>query len=160
MTTHRKSHFHWSWTLFVLFFLMAVIDIRYAILGLLCMALPLYHALRGRGKIHCSLYCPRGSFLQRIVQRISLHNPLPPFLRSAYLKWTVFAVMMGVFALSLYDTGGDPYRIGMSILRLVAVSSAIAAAMGIVYKPRSWCTVCPMGHVTSMIRKSQRSPGK
>lgn len=148
----RKSHMKWSWVLMVSFILLSIIDIRFGLLGFLCMTVPLYHALRGRGKIHCSHYCPRGSLLGKFLKSLSFDNNLPPYLRGKGAKNVLLGLMLIMFSISLSHAGLNIYRIAFAVFRLMMVSLAVGVLMGIIFKPRSWCQVCPMGHGTALIK--------
>ncbi|MFT5871240.1 MAG: hypothetical protein ACI8WT_000158 [Clostridium sp.] len=79
--TKKKSHQNWSWIIMVSFILLSISDIRFGLFGILCMTMPMHHAIKGRGKIHCSHYCPRGSILQKFLKEISFNNALPVGIR-------------------------------------------------------------------------------
>ncbi len=150
-----KSHQGWSWILLITFLLLSILDIRFGLLGFICMSAPIYHALRGKGKIHCSKYCPRGSLLGKFLQRLSFENELPLFMKGKKAKNTLLGLMLFMFSLSLYHAGFDSRAIGFAVFRLMTVSLIFGMIMGIIYKPRSWCIVCPMGHATGLIRDFQ-----
>ncbi|AOT71350.1 4Fe-4S ferredoxin [Geosporobacter ferrireducens] len=150
-----KSHQGWSWILLIMFLLLSILDIRFGLLGFICMSAPIYHALRGKGKIHCSKYCPRGSLLGKFLQRLSFENELPLFMKGKKAKNTLLGLMLFMFSLSLYHAGFDSRAIGFAVFRLMTVSLIFGMIMGIIYKPRSWCIVCPMGHATGLIRDFQ-----
>ncbi len=159
----RKSHQSWSWILLVLFILLSIIDIRFGLLGFVCMGAPIYHAVRGRGKIHCSKYCPRGSMLGRFLGLISFDYPLPHFLKTKTAKNILLLLMMLMFGISLYHAFHTPNvvkAIGLGIFRLMMASLALGIIMGIVFKPRSWCQVCPMGHGTALIKELQSNKNR
>ncbi|QEK11286.1 4Fe-4S ferredoxin [Crassaminicella thermophila] len=154
----KKSHQSWSWILMVLFFILAIVDVRFGLLGFVCMAAPIYHALRGRGKIHCSKYCPRGSILGNFLKYVSLDKNLPKALRGKSAKNILLTLMMIMFSISLYHAFQAPNvikAVGFAIFRLMVASSILAFIMGVIFKPRSWCQVCPMGHTTALIKQSQ-----
>ncbi|MDA3899072.1 MAG: 4Fe-4S binding protein [Spirochaetes bacterium] len=153
--TTKTNIMSWSWVFFISFFVLSIIDIRFALAGFLCMSVPLYHAIRGRGKVHCSKYCPRGSFLKNMIPAISLDSIPPAFMRSIRFKQILLSLLVLNFFVSLYLAGGDFKLVAMAIFRLMVVSSVLAMVMGIVYKPRVWCTVCPMGYVTQLISKKR-----
>lgn len=155
-----KSHQGWSWILLVMFLLLSILDIRFGFLGFICMGAPIYHALRGKGKIHCSKYCPRGSLLGKFLQRLSLENELPAFMKGKKAKNILLGLMLSMFSLSLYHAGFDSRAVGFAIFRLMTVSLVFGVIMGIIYKPRSWCIVCPMGHATGLIRDFQSQNSK
>lgn len=144
----------------VLFFILSIIDIRFGILGFLCMGFPLYHAFKGRGKVHCVKYCPRGSFLGKFLSTISLKNNLPKSMNTKTFKNIVLVVMLIVFNISLYRAGLDFINISICIFKFILISSIIAIILGVFYKPRSWCVICPMGHATGMIRDAQNKNRK
>lgn len=137
--------------------MLSIIDIRFGILGLACMGVPLYLALSGRGKIHCSKYCPRGSLLGTFLKNISLQNNLPKFLRTKTIKNIMLIWMVGMFSISLYMAGGDLIKTGYAIFRMMLISSLMGVILGILFKPRSWCQVCPMGYATGLIEKSKKA---
>lgn len=149
-----KSHMKWSWIFMVLFIVLSIVDIRFGVLGFICMTVPMYHAIRGRGKIHCSHYCPRGSLLGKFLKNISLQNNLPKNLRGKTVKNILLILMMTMFSISLIHAGLSFNRIAFAVFRLMTASLALGIVMGIVFKPRAWCQVCPMGYATGLIKKS------
>lgn len=149
----NKSHMQWAWAIMIAFLTLGIIDFRFGILGFACMGAPMYHALRGRGKVHCQKYCPRGSLLGRMLEHVSMNRKLPKFMMKKSFKHGLLAVMMIVFSISMYHAGWNFYRIAFSMFRFMTMSLAIGIIMGIVFKPRSWCTVCPMGTGTGLIQK-------
>ncbi|MBB6216924.1 hypothetical protein HNQ80_003029 [Anaerosolibacter carboniphilus] len=153
-----KSHQSWSWILMVLFITLSIVDIRFGLLGFICIGTPIYHALKGRGKIHCSKYCPRGSILGKFLHSISLDHNAPKFLKSRHLKNGLLFLMMTMFSISLYHAFQQPNiikAVAFGVFRLMTASLALGAIMGIIYKPRTWCQVCPMGHATGLIKEAQ-----
>ncbi|NMA83063.1 MAG: 4Fe-4S binding protein [Epulopiscium sp.] len=148
----RKSYMKWSWIIIILFFVLSILDIRFGLLGFLCMLAPMYHALRGRGKVHCSSYCPRGSFLGKFLSKLSFQNTLPKWMRSKIFKHILLFIMMILFSTSLYHAGWDYLNIAFAIFRFMLTSFIVGILIGVFFKPRSWCQICPMGHATGLIR--------
>lgn len=149
----KKSYQKWSWIFMILFIGLSIIDIRFGLLGFICMGVPIYHALRGRGKIHCSHYCPRGSLLGNFLKNISLQNNLPKWIKIKTAKKVLLTWMMVMFTISLINAGPNINRIAFSIFRLMTASLAFGLIMGIIFRPRTWCQVCPMGYGTELITK-------
>ena len=152
-----KSHMNWSWIIMITFLVLSILDVRFGILGFACMGAPLYHALKGRGKIHCQKYCPRGSLLGKFLENISLKNNLPKGMTTKTFKNILLFVMITVFSFSLYHAGFNFKRIAFSVFRFMSISLILGIIMGVIYKPRSWCVVCPMGHATGLIRDAQNN---
>lgn len=145
----------WSWIFIVVFFSLGIIDIRFGILGLLCMSIPIYLVLRGGGKVHCVKYCPRGSMLGKFLDKISLNNNLPKYINNKKVKNIMLAWMILMFSISLFMAKGDFTKTALAIFRMMAMSTTVSVLMGVVFKPRSWCAICPMGYATGLIEKSQ-----
>lgn len=142
----------WAWIIMVIFLTLGIIDFRFGILGFACMGAPMYHALRGRGKVHCSKYCPRGSLLGRFLEKISMQRALPKFMMKKEFKYGLLTVMVAVFSVSLAHAGFNFYRIAFSMFRFMTMSLAIGIIMGVAFKPRSWCVVCPMSTASGLIQ--------
>lgn len=149
----KKSHLDWSWILMILFFLLSIINIYFGILGLICMTIPFIHTFKGHGKLHCSHYCPRGSIFGKFLPHISLNKPLPEWMRTKTFKNFILIIMIVFFSFSMYHSSGDIKKISFGIFRLMLVSTVIGTLLGVFFKPRAWCQVCPMGHGTGMLDK-------
>lgn len=147
----KKNHMQWAWSLMVLFLVLGILDSRFGILGFLCMIAPMSHALLGRGKIHCRSYCPRGSLLGKWLPPLSLNRDLPKVMTTKWFKLALLALMIGVFSYSLYHANWEFHKIAFRVFRFMAMSLGVGIALGIFFKPRSWCVVCPMGTATGMI---------
>lgn len=152
----KKSHMKWSWTIMVAFLVLSVLDLRFGLGAVLCMTMPMIHAFRGHGKVHCSHYCPRGSLFAKFLSRISFRNTLPEWVRGRLFKNFLLVAMMVMLSISLYHHHESIYVIGMALFRFMAVSLAVGTLIGIFFQPRSWCQVCPMGHATGIITNFQK----
>jgi polyferredoxin len=63
-----------------------------------------------------------------------------------------------MFSISVYHAFQQPNiieAVGFGVFRLMTASLALGVIMGIIYKPRSWCQVCPMGHATGLIKEAK-----
>ncbi len=150
----NKTHMNWSWIFMIIFLVLSIYDFRFGILGFICMGAPIYHALRGRGKIHCRNYCPRGSLLGKFLKSISMKNNQPKFLSTKQFKNFMLFFMLTIFTISMIHTGGDFDKIAFAMFRFMTSSLILGILLGIVYKPRTWCIICPMGHATGLIKTS------
>lgn len=146
----RKSHMKWSWIIIISFFLLGIIDFKFGIFGFICMTAPIYHAIKGEGKVHCSKYCPRGSFLGKFLKHVSMDIPLPSYMRTKKAKNIILALMLTVFSFSMIHTGFEFNKMAFALFRFMGMSFAVGIIMGIFFKPRSWCQICPMGHMAGL----------
>ncbi len=151
----KKSIQSWSWIIIITFFILGALDIRFGIFGFICMGTPIYHALKGEGKIHCSKYCPRGSFLGRFLKQVSLSRPLPGFLRTKLAKNIVLTLMITVFSIAMVHSEFQFSRMAFVLFRFMGMSFIIGILMGVFFKPRSWCQICPMGHAAGLIANAK-----
>lgn len=151
----KKSHMEWAWIIIVSFFVLSIIDYRFGILGFICMGMPIFWALIGKGKRHCIKYCPRGSFLGKIVDKVSLGFKMPQWMKTDGFKDGLLVMMILLLSVSIYHSHGDFNKIAFSMFRFMGSSFIIGIIMGIFFKGRSWCVICPMGRATGKIKKVQ-----
>jgi len=117
------------------------------------MGAPLFLALKGKGRRHCTHYCPRGSFLETFLKSISLDNSLPRFMKTKMFRHIMLVLMMTMFSFGIYHAWGDLYKIAFTIFRFMGVSFLFGLVLGFFTKPKSWCSICPMGHASTLISK-------
>lgn len=151
-----KNWQHISWIIIVTFFILGILDTRFGILGFVCMGAPMYHAFKGEGKKHCAKFCPRGSFLGRFLQKISMNNPFPAKYRSRKVKHALLTIMVLMLSLSMIHSGFVFEAMAFALLRFMGMSFIVGILMGIFFKPRSWCQVCPMGHAAGLIAEYKK----
>jgi hypothetical protein len=148
-----KSIQGWSWIITVLWMVIANLWHPFGLYGFVCMFTPIIIALSGRGKMSCARICPRGSFIGTFTKHLSLKLKKPKIMISRAFKFTLWAIMMGSFAVMLVwaiPKGID--TLGFSVLVFMEIATALAFLSGVLFKPRTWCTYCPMGFTTGNIR--------
>lgn len=153
-----KTFFNYSWIFIILFFILGVIDSRFGLLAIICMASPIFFALKGDGRKGCNMYCPRGSLLNKLSS-ISFKKTAPKWIFNNTTKFAVFTAIMAVFVYGTYMAWGDFYAIGFVFIRMVLISSVLALILGIFYKERTWCGICPMGSLANVINNIKKNKG-
>lgn len=153
----RKSHQHWSWIILASFVILGYFYPVIGLSGIICMIMPPFHAFLGRGKIHCSHYCPRGSLLGKFLKYVSLNNPLPNVMRTKGVKNILLLLMLSLLSLSLFHSKGNILKISFSIYRFMTLSLLVGITLGTIFKPRSWCQICPMGHLSDLVDKAVKN---
>ena len=151
----KKKFIDWSWIFLVIFFVLSIIDFRFGVAAVICMVTPIYFAIIGEGRKGCNSYCPRGSFLSKL-KYISLRKSAPKWILSEKFKVMVLTFMFSAFGIGLYFSGGDLLKIGLVFLRLVAISTIFSFILGILYKERTWCAICPMGNIAGKISSKKK----
>ncbi len=160
MKRNLKFFQNFAWILFILFICLSLFDIRFGTLGLFCMISPIFFSSIGKGRLHCSYYCPRGSFLGKFLYTISLGYPIPSFIRNKYFKNIVLGFILTVLTTSLYTGGFTLINIGTTLFKIVLFTTILGIVLGIIYTPRIWCMFCPMGYTAELIDRKVRSHNK
>jgi len=139
-----KSIQSWSWIFLVSYFILAQFNVYFGILGLVCMFMPFYFIIKYKSKVHCSHICPRGSFLGKFLNKISFNNHLPNWMRTKKFKNLLLTMMILSFSFSLYNARGSYVELSSAITKMMFMSLSLGIVLGIFYKPRAWCQICPM----------------
>ncbi|HAN44508.1 MAG TPA: hypothetical protein DCP97_03860 [Ruminococcaceae bacterium] len=176
----------------VIFFILGMVNILFAWLGLACMLLPFILLVRDSKKTWCQKYCPRASLYTtcgKATSKFSLKTPR--FFVSGGMKWIILAY----FALSMFivinstikvASGNVPpmlhvrflimFRLPFDLPQLIAISglpqwtyhfgyrfyslmlttTILGLIMALVYKPRTWCTVCPVSTLSGIYLNSAK----
>lgn len=96
-------------------------------------------------KVFCRSVCPRAGLLTGFVTPFSRFRPLPARLSSP-------AVRQGACGLLMVCAVGQTARLweqwqalGWFFWAICVGTLVLAILLGVFYKPRSWCAVCPVG---------------
>jgi ferredoxin-type protein NapH len=109
-----------------------------------------------KGRWVCGNACPRGSFLDTVMSRLTMKRPLPVIFRSSAFKWTVVVVLMGLMMTRLLLSVHALTVIGRLFWVMCAVTSVVAIVLAVVYNHRAWCAMCPMGTIQGALTPRRR----
>lgn len=109
-----------------------------------------------KARFWCWNFCPRGSFLDLGLSKISRNKAIPGVFTKPWFRWLVFILIMSSFTLQIMRTGGRIREIGLVFVIMCAVSTVIAIVLGIATKHRAWCMICPMGLLQEKIGKIKK----
>lgn len=112
------------------------------------------------GRYWCNWLCPRGSFFDTVLRRLSRGRDAPaffhhPLFRLAWIAWFTFAVVTGVLA-----AWGDLNGMSAPFVRLMLLSTGIAIVLGIAFQERAWCMFCPMGTMGNVANRLAKLLGR
>ena len=133
------------------YFEIGLLLIGFMIVGAILLA-PLF------GRFWCGWLCPRGTFLEYFLGKLSQNRKIPKALRTTKFKLFITSIMMAMFVIVIL--GLNPLvasedmlaSIGGFIVFLCIVTSLlIAFPLGLYYMPRAWCSFCPMGYAQSLL---------
>jgi ferredoxin-type protein NapH len=142
----------WSWTLLLTFLGLGVIFPRLGVVALICMLAPVVVAFFN-GRAWCGTYCPRGSFNDILLAKLSFKGKIPVLLRSSWFRLLFLVLLMSAFAIQLTLAWGKPVAIGQVFLRMIIITTLITLILGIIYQPRAWCQICPMGTLAHYVAR-------
>lgn len=108
-----------------------------------------------RGRQWCNWYCPRGSFADSLMKKISPVRPIPEFFRRTSLRLAVLAFLMAVLAFRITALWPDFYEIGKFFMILLTITTIVGVVLAAVYHPRAWCAVCPIGSLSSWVGRNR-----
>lgn len=150
-----KKLFHkWAWIMLIIY---CTVGIFYPLIGaaaLICMLAPSVVAVF-KGRMWCGYFCPRGSFNDIILSKISLKNKVPGFFKAAWFRLTFLTVLMGAFAIQIILAWGSFYEVSLVFVRMIIITTVITIVLGIGYNQRAWCMICPMGTMAHYIARLQ-----
>jgi ferredoxin-type protein NapH len=108
----------------------------------------------------CWNFCPRGSFLDMILSRISMRRHIPEIFFNQPFRWLVFVLLMGFLTWRLVSAGNSFMAVGAVFVMMCVVTTLIAIVLGVVYKERAWCMICPMGNLQEQVGKIRKTGKK
>ncbi|TAL18185.1 4Fe-4S binding protein [bacterium] len=109
-------------------------------------------AFSGRGRRFCGNYCPRGSFLDTWLRHLpSFKLKLPPVNK---VRWYVTAGLMGLMVWRIAKNPTDLAYLGGVFWMMCLVTTGAALILAVLYRQRAWCMICPIGTVSTVLKKT------
>ena len=147
----------WSWIITILWMTAANFYKPLGLFGFICMFTPIIIALSGYGKMHCARVCPRGSLIGKIGKYVNLGLKRPKLYSEKWFRLLVWAVMMGSFIVMLILVIPQGiFALGNAILIFMEIATVLVILNGILFTPRQWCTICPMGYTSGNLRNLRK----
>ena len=157
MKTEEKKYRKLSQLLMIVFLPMVIVGgYFYPYLGFTVVALICFFLILApfRGRFYCGWFCPMGSFYERFLSLFSLKKEIPQLLRKSWFRWLVFIVMMSLLTSRFVMAGSNPEKIADAFRFMWIVSISIAILIGVIFKPRVWCRICPMASMQGVMSKN------
>jgi len=107
-----------------------------------------------RGRWFCGNLCPRGSYFDYGIIKISKKRKIPKVLSSMWIRIPVFTLMMAfmLYRISVTLAAQNTIElIGMIFVSICLVTTVIGTMLGGYFNTRSWCNFCPMGTMQRFI---------
>jgi polyferredoxin len=97
------------------------------------------------GRAWCDWMCPRGSFYDLFLEKLSRKIPFPGLFKKNWFRTVVLSLLMTALSMQIYYAWGSSYGIGQAFVTVLTVTTTVGIVLGAFYKPRAWCQICPMG---------------
>lgn len=143
----------YSFLLLMAFIFCSLFDLRFALAAVICMGGPLLIA-PFKGRYWCGNLCPRGSFYDNLMIKISKKRQIPKILKSRIFRGLMVLLLMSMFTMGIIKNWGDAYGIGMVFYRIIVITTIVGIILSLFFNHRTWCQICPMGTLSSVISKS------
>ncbi len=79
MPKPQKNHQNIFFIFTVIFFILGILNIAFASVGIICILTPIILFAVYKERIWCKYYCPRAGFFTKVLSKISLKRKLPKF---------------------------------------------------------------------------------
>ena len=119
-------------------------------LAFICMVAPVAFAVK-RGRWWCGNACPRGNLYDRFLARFSPHRPIPTFVRRREFRIFMVLFIFTMFGVQMYRAWGDWDAMGRVFWTIILITTVVGVILSFVYAPRTWCSFCPMGTLSSWV---------
>ena len=126
------------------------------LLALICMVGPVLTSI-WRGRFWCGNVCPRGNMYDRLLSRFSPHRPIPKFVRTFGFRLFMVFFIFTMFGIQLsqvrWSEGGMEMwnDIGRVFWTIIVMTTVVGIILSFIYAPRTWCSFCPMGSISSWV---------
>jgi len=160
MNNIRKYVHKWAWTVLMIFCMVGLFYPSIGIVAIGCMLAPVVVSIF-KGRYWCANFCPRGSFNDILLSKISRGMKVPGILKKKWFKLLFLVLLMSGFAIQIYFAWGSITSVGSVFVRMIIITTLLSIVLGTLFNHRTWCTICPMGTMSnyvSSIRKAAENP--
>ncbi|WP_027340416.1 4Fe-4S binding protein [Halonatronum saccharophilum] len=146
-----------SWIFLVAYLILGWRYLGVGILALLCILAPPIVAVYNDGRIWCGNLCPRGSFNDNLLKKISRQKIIPQAFSSIYLRVFALFFLFFIFFTGIFYSSGEFNVISALLYRIVLFTTIITIILGVVINQRTWCKFCPMGSLATFLTLCKRN---
>jgi polyferredoxin len=122
---------------------------------LLCMAGAVGLAMF-KGRAWCDWMCPRGSFYDLFLRKLSRNAPIPSFLRTKWFRTSILIVLLSSLGAQVYYSWGSTEAVAMAFVRVLTVTTTAGIVLGALFQERAWCHICPMGTLGNWFSRGKK----
>lgn len=116
----------------------------------LCMFLGIGVALF-RGRTWCNWLCPRGSFVDALLKKVSPGRRIPEAFRSLPVRVGMITFLMAMLVFQIVRLWPNAYAIGGFFMLLLSITTGVSVLLAVIFHQRTWCYICPIGTMSSWV---------
>ncbi len=109
-----------------------------------------------KGRAWCDWMCPRGSFYDLYLDRLSGKLNIPAIFKTNAFRAFILIGLMSGLGIQLYMVWGDYNGMGLAFMTVLTITTIVGIILGVIWKPRAWCQICPMGTLGTWISKGKQ----
>ncbi len=98
-----------------------------------------------KSRAFCASVCPNGRAFSAVMPLRKSAQALPRAMASKEFRRALCGFMLFCMLSLTMRAGGTAASIGRVFWMLYLASVGISTIMGLFFKPRAWCAICPMG---------------
>jgi polyferredoxin len=87
----------------------------------------------------------------RLLSKYSPHRPIPKFVRSFGFRLFMVFFIFAMFGIQMYFAWGDWGAMGLVFWKIILMTTIVGVTLSFIYAPRTWCSFCPMGSLSSWV---------
>lgn len=106
-----------------------------------------------RPRWFCAKACPRAAVLSHLGPRVSRYRKVPAWLYSDGMRQAGCAFLLVCFVGQTLRLASNFEVLGRFFWAVCVVTFALSLLLAVLYKPRAWCAVCPLGTLQTMTGK-------
>ena len=78
-------------------------------------------------------------------------RPIPKFVRSFGFRLFMVFFIFAMFGIQMYFAWGDWGAMGLVFWKIILLTTIVGITLSFIYAPRTWCSFCPMGSLSSWV---------
>lgn len=142
--------------LMLFFIVIGFYEPRAVVFAILCMIGPIVSALLGFKRGWCRYVCPRGLLYDQYFSRNSSKRYTPKLVLKTWFRIAIVILVFSVLGLGVYRNIGSLENWGITLHRMIIITTLVGVLLGLRYSCRTWCCFCPMGSIASLIISIQK----
>lgn len=99
----------------------------------------------------CDWFCPRWSFLDAYVMRLSPQKKLPNWFYSYKFRLSFIWALFTFLLYNIYNAYPDLSNIWFAFVKTLTITTILSLILALIWRARSWCVICPVWTMSWLI---------